>query len=157
MLLNGVSRYTAHATCRSFNEIFLKGINNGLPMAQPWYGWIYVVLFVIVMIHSIVCPIGLQNNSNSWLLHDTFSILPGLYKGNPLATSSFPHKGLVMWTFGIFLIARLNKLFSIQIVHFMQFQMPWYSCDVTVMWQQEPFMTIETCFTNTVYWRSQPV
>ena len=131
MLSNGVLWYTEHATWRSFNEIFLKGINNGLPMAQPWYGWIYVVLFVIVMIHLILCHIGLQYNSNSWWLHDTFSILPGLYEGNLLATSGFSHRGLVMGAFGIFFIARLNKLCFIQTIHFLAI---WDT--VMLMWRQ---------------------
>ena len=82
---------------------------------------------------------GLQHKQTADILkgspswgHDDMGTLLALLvpcEGYPLATMESPHKGPLMVSFDALLTANLNK----QLNSSQWFQMPWCSCDITVM------------------------
>ena len=52
-------------------------------------------------------------------------------------TLNSPRKWPIMWSFGVSFVASLKKLMKKQL-NCKEFQMPWYSCDITVMETHHP-------------------
>ena len=66
-------------------------------------------------------------------------------------TLDSPHTGPIMWSFDISFVVSLNKLLK-KLLSCQWFQMPWYSCDNTVMETHQPQTTDLGCYDDMDSW-----